>query len=341
MRSRLLRGPDFADLYAAGTLDRLLGRLADTSYAPDVEAAVARATGIRRLDEAIRRNLARTLAAMHSFYAEDAADRVAVLLDRWVLHDLRTLFRVPDGPDAPEVSTLLIPAGRLDESALAALAALPDLRSRVDLAVSWELPSRATARQLRDALGDFERTANRAVVEWALNAGFAAKLDEILGNEVSRGAQVLRTEIDVANLVTALRLRAARLAGEIAPATDRSPIVPGGTRKIGHWEELAAEDDSERLAARVEELFPMPEWQEVLQAWSSHGQLTVLAGGLQQRLTAAALAGFAAGDPLGFDIPVAFTFAKEAEVRDLRLVGRGIVHGMDEAEVLARIETAA
>lgn len=85
----------------------------------------------------------------------------------------------------------------------------------------------------------------------------------------------------------------------------------------------------------------MPEWQEVLQAWSSHGQLTVLAGGLQQRLTAAALAGFAAGDPLGFDIPVAFTFAKEAEVRDLRLVGRGIVHGMDEAEVLARIETAA
>ncbi len=340
MRARLLKRAQLMRLYAARNLDRMLGGLAETAFGPDVEAAMPRASGLRRLDAVLRDNLARTLAAVTSFYEGPAAEQVALLVDRWALHDIRTLIRLPDMPDVPYLSDLLVPAGRLDGPALAELVKLPDLRSRVELTIAWGLPSPSTARKVLPALAAFERTGVRSVLEHAYAEAFGTHLDEVLGASQTGAAHVLRTEIDVTNFLTALRLREARHSSEPGPADEYSPYIPGGTRDAGAWESLMSEDDLEQLAEKATAGW-MPGWRDEVFDWRRHGDLTILAEGLRRRLAAAATGLLATGDPLGFDVPVAFTFAKEAEVRDLRLIGRALVHNLDEADVLDRLESAA
>lgn len=338
MRSRLLGAGELTDLLSTGTLDRMLGRLADTAFGPDVEAAIPRAKGLRRLDTALRGNLSHTLTGMASFYDGAPAERVSLLLDRWIREDLRTLVRLPSAPADTDVGGLLVPIGPLDAGALAELARRANVRDRVELAVAWRLPSANAAVILRRALPAYERTGDHAVLEAAVDAAYAVRLTEVLGDARSRAARILRAEIDARNLLTALRVRQARRLDE--PGPDEDPYVDGGNRPADAWAPLAEEEDPERVAGRPE-VDVIPGWDTEVAAWADDADLTRLADALRRRLTAAAVAGFASGDPLGFDIPVAFTFAKEAEVRDVRLVGRAIVHGLGPDEVVGRLETAA
>lgn len=335
MRARLLRPRELADLLRTGNLDRLLGALAETDLRPEVEVALARVSGPRRLDEALRRHLARILSAVASFYEGAAGDRVGLLLDRWIRKDLRAIVRLPDGGAGGDPADLLVPVGRLDEAALAEITSHPDLRSRMDQVIAWDLPWGGGTRVLAAALAEYERSGDRTAVEHAVDEAFAGRIESVLGDD--RVGTVLRAEIDATNLLTALRIRAARTAGE--PVPDIPHFVSGGNREAERWADVAGENDVERVAAAARMSFPGG-WDEELAAWGSHQDLTVLADGLRRRITAAAVSGFVSGDPLGFDIPVAYVFAKEAEVRDIRLVGRAIVHGLGP-EVLDHLETAA
>ncbi|NIP81563.1 MAG: hypothetical protein GWM90_21050, partial [Gemmatimonadetes bacterium] len=90
-------------------------------------------------------------------------------------------------------------------------------------------------------------------------------------------------------------------------------FVDGGTREPGTWTAVAAEQERERIAARAE-IRVIPGWETEIAAWVTHRDLARLADGLRRRITSEAVAGFPAGDPLGFDIPVGYAFAKEAEI---------------------------
>lgn len=338
MRARLLGAGELADLHATGSLDRMLGRLADTAFAPDVEAAIPRATGLRRLDTALRSNLSKTLTAMSGFYEGAAGERVAVLLDRWIREDLRTLVRLPDAPGTADVHGLLVPVGALDAAALSELAGRTSVRGRVELAVAWRLPSPGAAPLLTRALAGYERTGDRTTLEAAVDAAFAVRLSEVFGDERSRAARLLRAEVDARNLLTALRIRRARELDEPVPPGD--PFVEGGNRATDDWRVLLDEQDPARIPGRPA-VGVIPGWEAEVAGWVADRDLTRLADGLRRRITTEATAGFAAGDPLGFDIPVAYTFSKEAEIRDLRLVGRAILHGLGPDQVLGRLETAA
>jgi V/A-type H+-transporting ATPase subunit C len=342
MRARLLTRADFAGMVATGSLDRMLAMLADTAYGPDVEAALVRFKGLHRLDEAIRSNLARALRQMASFYDERPRDRVDLLLDRWDLHNLRALLRLPRAPSTPgDISGLLVPAGRLTDIELSELAALPDIRARLDLMVAWDLPSPATTTALARAGVEYELHGDTTVLESALDQAYAARMDEILGDESTRAAAILRAERDARNLGASLRARAARLDREPGWSEDFDGYVDGGLVPIAVLEEVAATDLAETVAGLLTRTRLLPGWDEAILDWVAHHGLTSLADQLQRATTAAAIRGFVTGDVLGFDIPVAFTFAKEAEARNLRLIGRGIVHGWPATEIEARLEVAA
>jgi V/A-type H+-transporting ATPase subunit C len=326
MRSRLLRSADYDALLTLDSLDHVLASLAAGPYGPDIEAAMTRAIGLRRLDDALRTHLASALRAMRSFYEEEAGRRVELLLDRWDRHNLRTLLRLPEPPgDVADVAGLLVPAGRLDAASLFELAGRPDVRSRVDLMVAWDLPSPDTARRLLHALG---HNGNAAALEQALDEAFAARLDDALAGDTGLGAVILRTEIDERNLLLALRRRAARLEDE--PGWDEAPgsPVPGGRVPERVWHDLTGIDDPAEVVAEAVAHRLLPGWQEALARWAENGDLGVLAHEVHRVLGAAANGLFSRGDPLSFDIPVAFAWAKEAEVRNLRVVGRAVVHGL-------------
>ncbi len=342
MRTRLLALSDLSEMIAAGSLDRMLALLADTSYGPDLEASLVRTRGMSRLDEAIRSNLSRTLRQMSSFYGDDAREKIDLLLHRWDLRNLRALVRLPQVPlQWADVSSLLVPAGRLGETELGELAVQPDVRSRIDLMVAWDIPSPETALDLVRARGLFEATGDTTVLESALDAAFAAEMDEVLGEERTGAAAVLRSEVDARNLGSSLRLRAARIDHESGWSERSGEYLGGGMVPVHVWEQVADTDPPEVVAELLVRQRLLPGWDAAIQDWVTHGELTTLADQLQRKTTTAAVARLVGGDVLGFDVPLAFTFAKEAEARNLRLIGRGIVHGIPIHEIETRLEVAA
>lgn len=335
-RARLLDSRQYDDLLAANSIDQLLAILDDTPYAADVEAAIPRARGLARLDEAVRHNLGRTMRTMVSFYQGRPGEMVGLLTDRLDRHNLRVVLRVPEGP-APRdlLDPLLIPAGRLDEAALRELASLPDQASRLDLIVSWDLPSPDISHLLLRASRD------ATSLEAALDLAYAARLDEVLGDDRSGAPAVLRSGIDTINLFTALRIRDAAGAGESVPDPEEVDFFPGGLVDPARWPLMAGWQEQEAVVAEMTSHRTLPGWEEAVRRWGEDQDLARLGDELRRATTRAAAALLARGDPLGFDVPVGYTYVKEAEVRNLRLIGRGIVHSLSADQVASWLEEAA
>lgn len=342
MRSRLLGPDDYAEMMAAGSLDRALAVLAETDYRRDVESALVRAKGLRRVDDSARSNLARTLRSMASFYSESPRRHVDLLLHRWDRRNLKTLLRLPDATRmSPDLTGLLVPAGRLDEVALSELAAQEDARSLIDLLVAWGVPTVETAVAIARARFQYEAEGDPAVLELAIDRAFAEEMQVVLGEEGDGAASILRSEVDARNLETALRLRRARLDGETGWSDIPVDYVPGGLMPTEVWDQVALTDAPDAIRALLTGRRLPARWHGVIRAWLEHGDIVRIHDDLQRATTAAAVERFVTGDVLGFDLPLAFVFAKEAEVRNLQLIGRGIVHGIPVDEVEARLEPAA
>lgn len=342
MRARLLTSTDFSDMILVESLDRMLALLAETPYGPDVEDALVRTSGLRRVDESIRSHVARTLRLMASFYGDHARERVDLLLHRWDLRNLRSLLRFHGAAAEPsDLSGLLVPAGRLDEAELAELAGQPDVASFIDLLVAWGIPSPEMAIALIRARTSYRADGDLGILELALDRAFAGEIDRVLGEEESGPAAIIRAEIDIRNLDAALRLRAARSAHEPGWAEAHTGYASGGLVPIDVWSEVVFTESSEAAAELLTRRRLLSGWDNAIRSWVSHGELTRLSEDLRRKTTSAAVSLLVTGDVLDFDVPVAFTFAKEAEARNLHLIGRGIVHGIPAAELEARLEVAA
>ncbi|GIF00919.1 hypothetical protein [Paractinoplanes rishiriensis] len=77
-------------------------------------------------------------------------------------------------------------------------------------------------------------------------------------------------------------------------------------------------------------------WRAALERWAATSDLHALQRTFERAAIADTTALFVTGDPLGIDIPLAFTTAIEVEARNLRLLGEAAVRGI--APELVRVE---
>lgn len=339
-KSRLLTGRDYRDLTRAETIDALVAALSDTPYGPDVAVALPRFRELQRLDEALRLNVARDFREIRSFYSDPERRGIDLLLQRWDLHNLRTILRGQTRLASPEeILPLLVAAGSLDETDLSELTRQSGVRATLDLIRVWGIPSPATARVLIEALPTYEKTADPLVLERAVNRAFASHVDEDLNAMKSNNGfhldpdleSFMRGEIDLINILTALRLRHGRLSGEevLEPPEGQPAFLPAGHLEPAALDRASHEDDPQRLAVDLSSHgLPRP-WEEALQHWTQHDDLVRLSEDLDRASTMSAVGLFSRGDPLGITFPIAYIRAKETEIRNLRLIGRGIAARWD------------
>lgn len=340
MRSRLLSSRDYARLMATDSMDGLVAALADTAYGPDMEAALTRYRGLHRFDEIVRVHLVRVLGAVKRFYEDPEQRLIELLLDRWDLQNLRVILRgQAQFLRSEEILHLVVPVGKLNSAELTELGLQPSLRLVIDLMVAWGIPSRSTARRLLDAWPAYEATGDVVVLEVALNAAFAERLDEVLGESEAGAAVVLRSEVDETNLLTALRLRAARADGEItmAEAGSVDRYLTAGRIRLADLGAVAMTEDRSAVAALLGEAHLLPGWMDALEAWADRDDLVTLTDDLRLASTGVAVGLFHRGDPLSFDVPVAFTRAQEHEAQNLRWIARCLAHGLGLAELERRV----
>lgn len=327
-------------LLTAAAYEALLGRpvegvqeaLAETAYRPELEATLARGAGKRALELAIRDHLGRALAEMRTFYRDRARELVDVILARFDLQNLLTLLRgqVRHRP-AEVVLASIVPLGPLGDGTAEEVARRDEPAAAIELLAAWRLPDPATAAALTRAWPRFERTQDLAHLEHELVRAHAERVERELARAPETLRELIARERDATNTLTVLRLRTALQVDELTalpPAPESGRFLPGG--RIGE----SALDEALHMPARPDAVARLAaaarraDWQALLGRYASAddvdaSDLLLLQRELEAARVRWALRLFLTGDPLGIDIPVAYTVAKENEARNLRLVAEG------------------
>lgn len=322
---------DASQYRALTTLDvpQMLAALSETPYRPDLETAAARYRGYRLLDAALTANLVRTLRELAGWYTGQAAAVVHLIVARWDLRNLRAVLRGQVARrDPAEIRAALVPAGPLGAGVLGELAEQPGLRAAVDLMVVWGVPSRAVAGAAAGALGRYEATGDYAAFEVAVEGAAASRLaDDLAEMDSAEVTRTLRTEVDLANLVAAARLREVGGEASADPTDAARHFLPGGSLPTVVLAQAAGLAERGAAAAAVATSVPAG-WGAALAHWVETGDPVALGDELHATFTRSVAAMFATADPLGPGVPLAYVRAKENEVANLRTIGAGLDAGL-------------
>ncbi len=106
-------------------------------------------------------------------------------------------------------------------------------------------------------------------------------------------------------------------------------FLPGGALPAPLLVRVARADDWSAAAAVLADA-PLPAaWAPAVARWAESGDPVRLGDELDEILTRTAAAMFSTADPLGPGVPLAFVWAKENEVANLRTIGAGLDVGLD------------
>ena len=178
-----------------------------------------------------------------------------------------------------------------------------------------------------------------AALERAVLVDHAARLARRLASAGRDAATLLRfgqREIDEHNLVVALRLRDAIASGAQGTAPAADSALAGGTIPPAALASVVAAPTPAVIVATVGRLAGGI-WLAPLERWTATGDLHALQRTFERAAIADATALFVTGDPLGIDIPLAFTTAIQVEARNLRLLGEAAVRGIAPEVVRAEL----
>lgn len=336
MKSRLLDGRAYASLLAAASVDQLIELLATTAYREEIEAALVRYAGVKCVFEALRSNVAHTIGKIRTFFLGRPRELVAILLGRWDIFNLVTILRgQARGVAADEIQDTLIPAGELTEADLREMTLQPTIRATADLMLAWHLPY---ARVLADALRarpdhdlfDVETRLAQLRYREAL-AGLTEDENDRLVREM------LMAEIDVANLVTLLRLcrlsdRSAELKARYGSADAMPLLVEGGALRGRALKELSQAGDVGSIVRGLGESPYARALSRRMEIYQRTNDMAALERGLEEFLALKGI-GMFHRDPLTVAVPMGYVWAKSNEIANLRQITQGKALGLDAGTI--------
>jgi V/A-type H+-transporting ATPase subunit C len=348
MKSRLLSRERLYELLAARDLTAFADTLGSTDFGKDLGEAFSRAPrpalglsgtpgplGLSAVEEGLRRNLCRTSAKLLSFADGRAGELLGVIVERWDLENIKAVLRGKHTRlSKPDILSGVVPAGRLDEARISELAEAEDAKAVADMLATWRSPF---ARPLTKALSAYAEDNSLANLELALDRFYvSAGLETVKKGDrnavLIRG--ILKEQVDVLNLGTALRLR-----GE---ALEESPLlsywVPGGEKILErHFLALArAESFTQALALTPPSLHLLEKPGGPESPRAGRGDEADFERALS-RAFALRCARLYRGDPLAINIPVGYLGMKTLEVANLRLIARGKAFGLSRPELEAEL----
>jgi len=332
MRSRLLSKADYEALLTRTSIDEVITALAETGYQTDIETALLRVGGVDCIFEALRANLTRTLCKIKSFFAGPPQTLIEILLRHWDRHNLLTILRGQQQEiSAERVLAAVVPVGLLDQVSLRELTRQPGLRATLDLMTTWRLPYAQPLRQVRARTGTVPELAQ---LEMALNRFHYASLFKALTQGNGNHAillDLLKTEVDLVNLRTALRLvrmpEITHLVDQRFHAPDIRPLLiePGGYLAPQRLARLVAETEGvEMLVRHLADHRYRAALEAGWQRYQAAGQdMARLERALERWHIHQKMAMFQ-GPPLGIAIAIGYLSSKEQEVANLRLIAQAV-----------------
>jgi V/A-type H+/Na+-transporting ATPase subunit C len=300
MHGQLLSGK-LDEALAAGSYQEFLRVLSESGMSADLGDATAAGAGLPALDRAVSRNFYNTAQKITGMADGDAGRDIGLLFARYDLTNLKAVARgkLANRP-AADIEGSLLPAGTLKPGVLAQLAAANDLTALNGVA---GLSGSPLAGAFRKAVVQLAADSDLLAFEVALDQAYYSEGLAQASSDTLRN--YLRREVDGANILTALKLKAQSRTLE----TERY-FLKGGR-----------EVDSNRFNQITSGTGGL----DGLKAFSSLSDTTDL-GSAEAAVRAVILKNaksLYASDALGIGVTIGFLKEKENEVALTRLIARG------------------
>ncbi len=327
MRARLLDRAFLDGLMAAHDLGGLIQALADTEYGPDLEDTLIKGRDAAAVDEALKNNMVRIYRKVLSFLNEEAAYILTTLLGRWDVFNIKTILRGKQMQlPAAEIAEGLLPAGFLSQVDLDALSMVEDVRAVIDTAVTWSLPY---ASAMREGYMAYMRSGELADLELAMDRYYSDWADHRLGRRggnMQMARRLLRMQVDISNLVTIFRLQKA----DVESMDVDMYFLEGGNAIGGDlFSQLAHMSDIDEVLDRLRGTPYGKTLDEASVHFLEANSIAIFERALEDYLVRKALT-MGTGDPLGAGITIAYLWAKQNEITNLRIIVKGKAVGMPE-----------
>lgn len=323
LRGSLFRKSDYEPLMRLPSADALMERLKASRYGAHIEAASSRhKAALDALSTAFMTELSSSLAMLWKSAPEGARPLLKAMYSHWEVYDLKTLLRgIAREVRREEIKASLIPVGEFNAAALDALLSSKDIPDLVNFLQTWGSPY---AGVLRPGLAEYKRSGR--IIEMELRADTVTnslQCDALSSN--SYGARIMRGWLGVkADFQNALTLF--KIFGEgYSPAAANGFFMDGGANlKRERFVRLAALKEREELLASLGSVGGAA----VRKALEFSGSDPVLMEEAAEDAMKESLKTLSIVDPLSIALAASFIYMKVREIKNLRLISRGLSFGV-------------
>jgi vacuolar-type H+-ATPase subunit C/Vma6 len=344
-KSRLLSRRELDALAETASPQGLISALIKTAYRKSFEAALARASGMECIAEALGHDLVNTLGRVAGFYTGQAGEMAAIIFRIYDIHNLKAILHgLSKQATTGEILAILLPIGELEYHLLTELASCPSPRAAIDMMASQgSLFARPLLRLRGETPG-----AGIPEMEMALDRWFFEETLSYL-TSVQRNGQLLLSAVqldaDLVNLLTVLRFAHApneRKSLRDWLDTDELDRLFVGPGKLS-LALLARAGNQETVGAAVEALGDTPYGAPLSAGMEAYAH-SVLLSDVEKQLKRFRLAWMArqiSRDPLGIGVLLGYVALKVNEVSNIRWIAQGISLGLKPDATRAELEYAA
>jgi V/A-type H+/Na+-transporting ATPase subunit C len=319
MKSRLLDHAALENLIFQPDIPALIADLEKSPYKEDIIEAKVQFSGVLCIEHALRKNFTRTFRTILEFVKDSEAEQyIRIFLHRWDVQNIKTILRGKNiAVTNDEIRDCLVPAGELDEITLTELIKQPDTRAVIDMLATWEI---SYARPLTQAFPEFREHDDLAVLECALDKFYYTDALETVREPSYNNrliSDLIRTEIDVVNIKTVLRMVRDRVDKDVAAGF----LISGGkVLDDDDLNELLAAPSPEKVLALLDET-PYRFLKAVPESVLAELKISVLEKRLERYLVKKGVAAFLL-DPLSVASVIGYFWAKYNEVTNIRIISR-------------------
>jgi V/A-type H+-transporting ATPase subunit C len=207
MKTRLVSAGEYDRMLKAADVSEMIDVAGRSGLKPALDTALIRYAGLEALESALKSDFVAHCRKVLSIADGRQRKLIGLLLLRWDVFNVKTILRGKHSHASPvELAATVVPAGELDDAALEELSAQPGVSEAVNLLATWGWPlAQALVDQLAAYLADknlmrLELSLDRAYFDHALKETSGHLRNSRLVNNL------LRSEIDVANIMAKIRL---------------------------------------------------------------------------------------------------------------------------------------
>ncbi len=323
MRSLLFNKEDYHKMLKM-SFNEIVKFLQDSSYKKEINSLATEHSGSDLLELALNRNLAESFKKLMRISSYELGLLIREYAKRKDIEDIKTIIRGKlTNANEKIIASSITGAGTLSYDFLIALMKKESIEEilRNNNIIDFSL--------LKNAMKDFNEKKTLVGIENALDKYYYSnliKFSEALPKEGELFRNFLLKEVEVLNLMTLLRLKKAKLGKDII----KEFIVPCGDKtKDAKIMSLASVDDIDELSIALNKT----EYKDVIAKgfddFKKTSSLIILEINLYKYLLRQSIL-LLHQHPLSIDVILGYMFAKDIEVRNLKIIVKGNQLGLSE-----------